>query len=259
MKYRVRNYDNQEMERLRNLFISLFDEDGRGRLMWKTKQSNAIPAGTTITRTDPYGRSIVEVKRKCWLVEDVVYLMHTGELPPMIQHINGNRQDNRFENLRAVGIQQMTQESLREWFDVTETSLSWKELNRPTQFSIGSHGYPVIRFAGGPKLVHRMMFIAHHGYEPVEIDHVDGNKLNYSIQNLRECSSAENSCNTQLRSDNTSGFKGVHFDRQNNTWRASVAFKGKHIIRTGFVDKEDAYKFVVMARQQLHGQFANHG
>jgi len=70
------------------------------------------------------------------------------------------------------------------------------------------------------------------------VDHIDSNKLNNTISNLRWCSNQENSFNRQLSSNNTSTIKGVRFE--NNKWRAQICFNYKKIHIGYFDSLEDA-------------------
>jgi len=106
--------------------------------------------------------------------------------------------------------------------------------------------------------VHQIVFLMHHGFIPKCIDHVDGNPKNNSLENLRAATVSENMCNTKRSSINTSGFKGVHFNKQKLKWQAKLWFKGKQVARI-FDSKELAVEFMGLFREMAHGQFANHG
>lgn len=54
------------------------------------------------------------------------------------------------------------------------------------------------------------------------IDHIDGNKSNNILNNLRETTETLNKGNTQKQSNNTSGFKGVSFDKESGKFKASI-------------------------------------
>ena len=60
-----------------------------------------------------------------------------------------------------------------------------------------------------------------------EIDHKDRNKLNNSLFNLHWSSSSDNSHNSKIRSDNTSGVKGVCYHKQSGQWRATMTINKK--------------------------------
>ncbi|ECH9128545.1 HNH endonuclease [Salmonella enterica subsp. enterica] len=73
-------------------------------------------------------------------------------------------------------------------------------------------GYWRITHANKCYLAHRLAWFFCYGVWPKEIDHIDNNKLNNSIGNLREVTHQLNQLNMPLRSNNTSGVKGVNWD-----------------------------------------------
>ena len=64
-----------------------------------------------------------------------------------------------------------------------------------------------------------------------DVDHIDNNRLNNSIENLRWTTRSENICNSIIKSTNTSGIKGVGFHKKSQKWRATITINGinKHI------------------------------
>jgi hypothetical protein len=86
------------------------------------------------------------------------------------------------------------------------------------------------------------------------IDHRDGNGLNNQRYNLRPATKSQNKCNTKLRTDNTSGFKGVYWDT--NKWQASIRVRGKSIRLGRFTDILDARDAADARRLKYHGEFA---
>ncbi|AVC42602.1 Fis family transcriptional regulator [Achromobacter xylosoxidans] len=107
---------------------------------------------------------------------------------------------------------------------------------------------------------HRLAWQLHYGEPPNGIvDHINGNKSDNRISNLRIASSLGNVHNAALRKDNKSGVKGVFWDATRGRWRASVSLAGREVFSQIFESKEDAILAVRAARKQLHGSFANHG
>lgn len=86
-----------------------------------------------------------------------------------------------------------------------------------------------------------------------EIDHEDRDPSNDCWNNLREASSADNKCNTNLSSRNTSGFRGVSWLASRNKWRAEIS--GLHL---GLYDSiEEAVAARDSVAIKLHGKFAS--
>ena len=55
-----------------------------------------------------------------------------------------------------------------------------------------------------------------------DVDHIDGNKINNSIENLRWTSHQQNNMNLKIYSNNKSGFSGVGFHKAANRWQARI-------------------------------------
>ena len=109
------------------------------------------------------------------------------------------------------------------------------------------------------KLIHKLIaenFIAN-PYNKQFVDHIDNNKLNNNVYNLRFCTQQENCMNRKLSSKNTSNHKGVLFFKRTNKWKAGIMFKGKQY-HLGYFDKiEDAVNARVMKAKELNGEYIN--
>lgn len=89
-----------------------------------------------------------------------------------------------------------------------------------------------------------------------EIDHKDGNPLNCLDNNLRICTHSQNNHNQKLSSNNTSGWKGVCWSKQNQKWQAYITVGGKQIHLGFFSIKEDAARAYNVAAIKYFGEFA---
>jgi len=118
-------------------------------------------------------------------------------------------------------------------------------------------GYLNLRICGTLHKAHRLAFYIHHRREPEgDIDHIDGNKRNNRISNLREASRSNNCCNKRIHTNNTSGVKGV--DWHSNRWRARILAHGVSQCIGRFKTIGEAEAAVREARERLHGEFARH-
>jgi len=92
----------------------------------------------------------------------------------------------------------------------------------------------------------------------VEVDHVDTHlSLDNRKHNLRKCTHAQNCRNTQLRKDNTSGFKGVY--PSGRKWYALIKMNGNQTYLGARDTKEEAYQLYCEAAKERFGEFANFG
>ncbi|MCZ2128594.1 MAG: HNH endonuclease [Anaerolineales bacterium] len=78
--------------------------------------------------------------------------------------------------------------------------------------------------------VHRIIYAIVHGEMPEgQIDHIDQNRINNRIENLREVSSSENLHNSKKRKDNSSGFPGVYWDAHARKWKSQIMVNNRNI------------------------------
>lgn len=125
--------------------------------------------------------------------------------------------------------------------------------------AIGDKGYRITAVSGRPYRNHRLIYLMFHGNLPLRIDHIDGDKLNNRIENLRECTQSQNLCNSKTRKDNMSGNKGVYWKKKKKKWCAEISYRGKRTFLGYFWDKEVAAQILRIERLALHKEFANNG
>lgn len=85
-----------------------------------------------------------------------------------------------------------------------------------------------------------------------KIDHIDRNPLNNERNNLRLVTNQENAFNQGLRTDNTSGVKGVYWSKKSGWWCANISINNKTIYLGHFNSKEDATKVRKEAEKKYH-------
>lgn len=125
--------------------------------------------------------------------------------------------------------------------------------------SLSSTGYVHLTIDRKPYLAHRLAWFYVHGSWPADqVDHRNEIKSDNRIENLRLASKAQNMLNTRIRSDNTSGVKGVSFTKRGK-WVAYISKDGKRIHLGTYPEKADAESAVNSAREEFHGEFCNHG
>lgn len=122
-----------------------------------------------------------------------------------------------------------------------------------------SKGYLSVRLGYTHHRVHRLIFLMHNGYLPEFIDHIDGDKLNNRIENLRAATKSQNSQNTGMISNNTSGVRNVSWCRPRKKWVVAMKFYGKNRYIGAFEDLELAELVAYEARDKFFGAFGNRG
>ena len=125
--------------------------------------------------------------------------------------------------------------------------------------SINARGYVTIDILSNKYKAHRIVWTMHNrididGY----IDHINGNTSDNRIENLRLADESQSSHNVKKPSTNTSGVKGVHFDRHQRKWRGQITVHNKKITKR-FVNISDAETWVTEERKKLRREFANNG
>ncbi len=120
-----------------------------------------------------------------------------------------------------------------------------------------STGYRYICVDAVRFLAHRLIYAWHHGACPadLQIDHRDGDRSNNRVGNLRLATHAENSQNSVKRSDNTSGHRGVCWDKQTQKFQAQIKTNNRNKHLGYFQSAEEAAAAYAQAARIHHGAF----
>jgi hypothetical protein len=119
-------------------------------------------------------------------------------------------------------------------------------------------GYEDISINYKKYLLHRLAWLYIYGELPKnQIDHIDGNKKNNCISNLRECNYSQNNQNIRMRKDNTTGYKGVVIDKRDGAFMARCHVNGKCNNLGRFKTPELASAAYQSFAKQHHGEFYN--
>jgi hypothetical protein len=120
-----------------------------------------------------------------------------------------------------------------------------------------SHGYIGIQIGGKRYLAHRLAWLYVTGEWPSDqVDHINLDRSDNRWCNLRPAGQSQNMGNTRVYCNNTSGFKGVSWEKGRRKWDARVLVKGKNI-HLGYFDAPHlAYAAYCLAARKYFGDFA---
>lgn len=157
----------------------------------------------------------------------------------------------------------MTKEFLNEVFEYRDGMLYWKTtparriISGSRAGGLRSDGYWRIILFRKEYVEHRLIWFMHNGITIENIDHKDGIKLNNKIENLRTATVSQNSCNLRTTGKNSSGFKGVSYNKEKNKWLAQIKANKQYYFLGYHNLPEAAYEAYKIAANKYHGEFAN--
>jgi hypothetical protein len=89
----------------------------------------------------------------------------------------------------------------------------------------------------------------------MEVDHIDGDGLNNTRSNLRVVTKTQNMQNRRINKNNTSGHKGVAWDKESQKWMAYISSHGVRRNLGRFETPEQAAAAYLKGSLELHGEF----
>lgn len=119
----------------------------------------------------------------------------------------------------------------------------------------GTHcqGYVAIQFCGKPRLAHRLAWLHFYGEWPSgNLDHINRNKKDNRIDNLRIVTQSQNMQNTGLQQNNTSGFRGVSLNKPTGRWKAYIKVGGRRKHLGYFATQQEASAAYRNAAAHMH-------
>jgi hypothetical protein len=125
--------------------------------------------------------------------------------------------------------------------------------HRWTASKIGSTRYAMTAIDGKTTYLHRLIMDARKGQE---VDHIDGNGLNNTRDNLRIVTHKQNLANQKLSAANTSGFKGVSWNKARGAWEAHIKYDQRKRFLGNFADKADAARAYNVKAAEVFGEHA---
>ena len=210
-----------------------------GEFRWK-KRGPGVTVGNVAGTRRPNSTWKIRLKTKSWLACDLAILYVTGSIPDgVVYHKNGNTIDNRFDNLGIVKMpkkgERITQEQLHSILDYNPGTGIFRWRASSGHMKAGKvagtkvkNGYLHIVINRKHYYAHRLAWMYIHGYFPEhDIDHLNGDRTDNRITNLREVSRGCNMQNAIVRSNNKSGFPGVHWDKRYKRWLVYISVHKK--------------------------------
>jgi len=158
----------------------------------------------------------------------------------------------------------LTQTLLKELFDYQNGQLIHRNSGKSAVIKAGKKRYERITINGKIQALHRMIYMWHKGYLPATVDHIDGNRENNKIENLREVTQQQNCLNKKHISTSRSPYKNVYLQpptknpEWKRNWVVSLTVDSKRKYVGSFEDLELADLVATEARDLYHEQYARH-
>lgn len=144
-------------------------------------------------------------------------------------------------------------------YDPATGVFTWPD-GRPAGNPAGTAGRLQITLNGVARYAHRLAWLYVHGVWPDgQIDHINGDKLDNRIANLRVLTNAENKQNQRRAyANNRTGRLGVSYDSRNGKWRARIMLDGRSKSLGYFPTPDAASAAYEAAKMELHPAWAQH-
>lgn len=159
-------------------------------------------------------------------------------------------------NVRRARIKDHSVSNKQPIYD-SESGIIYDKYGKPLS-KINKSGYYVTTYKGKQILAHRLAWYLHYGVFPIgELDHINSNRADNRIVNLREVTRQQNMLNRLKGTNNTSGIKGVSKFR--DKWIVRISINGKYKSFGIYEDIELAELVASEVRAKYHDEFANDG
>lgn len=174
----------------------------------------------------------------------------------------GIRQEQRDTNQKLTPIS-----LLRQWYyyhpesgAISLAPNSLRKSGKPIG-QITKNGYMAVRVTDETGIsrrfmVHRIAWALYYGRWPdIHIDHINGDRSDNRISNLRAATNSQNSMNRSCHSNSLTGIKGVTWDKQRKKWMARLNKGGKFINLGRFETSDEAKMAYDAAAADAHGEY----
>ena len=139
-------------------------------------------------------------------------------------------------------------------YEIARVKIDLEDISLISQYKWSLHHnmYSIARIDGHKIQMHRLIMNTENN---VVVDHINHDGLDNRKSNLRICTTAQNEWNARKSTRNTSGVKGVNFDKSRQKWRARISCNGQRFELGFFNTKEEAIQARYEAEDKLHGEF----
>lgn len=118
------------------------------------------------------------------------------------------------------------------------------------------HGYVRIYVDGKAYKGHRLAWFYMYGEWPKEIDHINGEKSDNRLANLRPVTRSQNRMNCGAYANNVAGVRGVSWNARQKKWKAQIQRDGRKYGLGCFASRDEAADAYRSASRRLHGEFS---
>ena len=251
-----------ETSRKVNTMNKVFFYDGE-YLRWNIS-AGRVAKGDKAGRVS-YQRSIpVLVTRyqgKAYANHNIIWSLVNGPIPAnrIVSHRDGNKLNNKLDNLYLK--EEANYGTDWSWFyDYQDGVLVSKRTKKPVG-SVTEKGYLRLRVKAGGFYAHRIIWEMFHGTIPLnkQVDHIDGDKLNNRIENLRLADNSQNQANTPVRKTNNTGIKGSFFVKKTGKYQSAITWQNTTYYLGNFDTAEEAGEAYRKKAEELHEDFVYQG
>jgi len=156
----------------------------------------------------------------------------------------------------------MNSQDLHHLFECRDGVLYWKNPKAhrckvgDKAGSVDKDGYIQVHLSGGRVPAHKIIWCMAYGEMPEMLDHINGDRADNRLSNLRVVTKRENNMNHAKRTDNKSGFTGVRWHKQRGKWNARIKLDGKEISLGMYESFGEAVNARLKSEAELFGEYS---
>lgn len=212
-------------------------------------------------------KQILEQRKIITDVKNNIEIVKVESETPVIKRELPDIPDKEVKIVKPI----LTQEAVKELFEYRDGDLYWKidiytrKHKKIYQIKIGDKAgtirsehfisYKVVTYQYKKYKISRLIFLMFYGYLPQYVVYKDGNTLNTRIENLLEANASQVSVRKKLPKTNITGYRGVHFNKCNNKYQASIGINNKTVQLGYYNTAEEASKAYEEAKLKYYGTF----